>query len=154
MSFIVTGPNGSAVWARRLKDKASRRRMNGNRMKHKFYIFIANPQPMKQVLAVVFALVSLQACQTRIETSPSLETVLDSLLNSSKDFSGVVLVADKGKPVYHKAFGYVNRETKMPMDTTTLFELASVSKQFTAALIMMLQEEGKLSVDDPLEKYV
>ena len=48
-----------------------------------------------------------------------------------EDIAGaVVLVADKGKPVYHKAFGYLNFETKVPMDTASLFELASVSKQF------------------------
>jgi CubicO group peptidase (beta-lactamase class C family) len=109
---------------------------------------------MKQVFVLAFALLSLQACQTKKESARNHGTVLDSVLNSHRDFSGVVLVADKGKSIYHKAFGYINRETKMPMDTTTLFELASVSKQFTAALILMLQEEGKLSVDDPLEKYV
>jgi len=70
------------------------------------------------------------------------------------DFSGVALIADKGKQVYFKATGYRNFETKVPIDTTDIFELASVSKQFTAMVIMMLKEEGKLSYDDLIEKYI
>jgi CubicO group peptidase (beta-lactamase class C family) len=64
------------------------------------------------------------------------------------------LVADNGKPIYHKAFGYRNFDTREPMDTTSIFELASVSKQFTAMVIMMLKEESKLDYDDLLEKYI
>lgn len=71
-----------------------------------------------------------------------------------KDFSGVVLVADSGRVLYHKAFGSQNFDTKEPMDTSSIFELASVSKQFTAMVIMMLKEEGKLNYDDAVEKYI
>lgn len=78
----------------------------------------------------------------------------DSLLQTIPDFSGVVLVAKKGKSVYHRAFGYRNFETKEANDTTTIFELASVSKQFTAAIIQLLQQEGALAYDDPIEKYL
>lgn len=63
-------------------------------------------------------------------------------------------MADSGKVVYHKAFGFRNFETKEPLDTASIFELASVTKQFTAMVIMILKEEGKLSYDDPLEKYI
>ncbi|HMJ71222.1 MAG TPA: serine hydrolase domain-containing protein [Cyclobacteriaceae bacterium] len=79
---------------------------------------------------------------------------LDSLVAGVKDFSGVLLVADSGKTIYHKAFGYRNFDTKEPIDTASVFELASVSKQFTSMVIMMLKEEGKLGYDDPLEKYL
>src|SRR5258708_31525754 len=79
---------------------------------------------------------------------------LDSLMMSVPDFSGVILVADNGNPVYHKAFGLANAETKMQMDTFSVFELASVSKQFTAMLVAMLQEAKKLNYDDPIEKYL
>ena len=70
------------------------------------------------------------------------------------DFSGVVLVAADGKPIYHKAFGFKNFETKEGMDTASIFELASVSKQFTAMVIMTLKEEGLLNYDDGIEKYI
>ena len=94
------------------------------------------------------------ACHPKTETTHNLPTQLDSLFATVPDFSGVVLVAENGKPLYHKAFGYRNFETKTPLDTADIFELASVSKQFTAALIMMLQQDGRLNFDDPLENYI
>ena len=93
---------------------------------------------------------------TKMESSEPITfpQKIDSLFSTVPDFSGVVLIADKGKPVYHKAFGYRNFETKIPLDTTGIFELASVSKQFTAMVIMMLKEEGKLLYDHRVEKYL
>ena len=82
------------------------------------------------------------------------ESKVDSILSTAPDFSGVVLVADKGQPVYFKSFGYQDFKSKTPLDTTAIFELASVSKQFTAMTIMMLQEEGKLNYDDSLKKFI
>jgi CubicO group peptidase (beta-lactamase class C family) len=79
---------------------------------------------------------------------------IDSFLTTQKSFSGVVLMADNGKPVYQKAFGYRDFEKQIPLQTTDIFELASVSKQFTAMIIMMLKEKGKLNYDDPVEKYL
>jgi CubicO group peptidase (beta-lactamase class C family) len=84
----------------------------------------------------------------------SQEKEIDSLAAEQKDFSGVVLIAEKGKPIYHKAFGYRQFASQTPLQTSDIFELASVSKQFTAMIIMMLKEKGKLSYDDPVEKYL
>lgn len=98
----------------------------------------------------------LLCCETKKEQSSDqlFEQKLDSLFSTVSDFSGVVLVADHGKPVYHKAFGYRNFDTKEPMEVNSIFELASVSKQFTAMTIMILREDGKLDYDDPIEKYI
>ncbi|HLF45186.1 MAG TPA: serine hydrolase domain-containing protein [Chitinophagaceae bacterium] len=82
------------------------------------------------------------------------EKQLDSLFAAQKNFSGVVLVAEKGKPIYHKAFGYREFADQSPLKASDIFELASVSKQFTAMIIMMLKESGKLNYDDLLEKYI
>jgi CubicO group peptidase (beta-lactamase class C family) len=79
---------------------------------------------------------------------------LDSLFAAQKDFSGVVLIADNGKPVYQKAFGYREFENKIPLQISDIFELASVSKQFTAMIIMMLKEKGLLNYDDSVSKYL
>lgn len=78
----------------------------------------------------------------------------DSLLAAEKDFSGVVLIVDQGKPVYHKAFGYREFEPQIPLQNSDIFELASVSKQFTAMIIMMLKEKGLLNYDDSVGKYL
>lgn len=82
---------------------------------------------------------------------------LDSLfgnLVSNGYFNGSVLVAEQGKPIYEKAFGYANFETKQPLTPETMFELASVSKQFTAMAIMQLHQRGKLHYDDPVRKFL
>ncbi|PQA54594.1 serine hydrolase [Siphonobacter curvatus] len=79
---------------------------------------------------------------------------LDAFFQTAPDFSGVVLIAEKGKPVYHRAFGYQNFDTRQPMTTASVFELASLSKQFTAMTILLLKEAGKLQYDDPIENYL
>lgn len=69
-------------------------------------------------------------------------------------FSGVVLVADKGKIQYEKAVGYREFAGQIPLKKTDIFELASVSKQFTAMVIMMLKEKNLLQYEDRVEKYL
>lgn len=63
-------------------------------------------------------------------------------------------MADRGKPVYFQAIGYREYASKLLLKKTDIFELASVSKQFTAMIIMMLKEKGKLQYDDQVEKYL
>ena len=82
---------------------------------------------------------------------------IDSIAQSYKgkdQFSGVVLMAEKGKIKYEKAFGYRDFAAQVPLETSDIFELASVSKQFTAMIIMILKEKGLLQYDDLLEKYI
>jgi len=109
-----------------------------------------------KLLLILIFIVLVLGCskQKPVSENEILHNQIDSILAAVPDFSGVVLVASKGIPVYHKAFGYRNYETKIQLDTTDIFELASVSKQFTAMVIMMLKEDGKLDYDDPLEKYL
>ena len=103
------------------------------------------------LLATTTILILLVSCQPK--KTPATTQRLDSLMNSMEDFSGVLLVADQGKPIYHKAFGFLDFQNQTPLDTNAIFELASVSKQFTAMTIMMLQEEGKLNYDDSLKNF-
>ena len=84
----------------------------------------------------------------------SQQESFDSTFSAAKEFSGVVLVAENGKPVYHKAFGYREFENQIALQTSDIFELASVSKQFAAMIIMMLKEKGKLNYDDSVSKYL
>jgi CubicO group peptidase (beta-lactamase class C family) len=113
-------------------------------------------QRIKLLLPVLFIIAIFIGCSQKSteKPAPAMADKIDSLLATVPDFSGVILIADKGTPVFHRAYGYRNFETKTPLDTADIFELASVSKQFTAMTIMMLKEEGKLSYDDPLEKYL
>lgn len=72
----------------------------------------------------------------------------------SKGFSGVLLLAVDGKVVLEKSTGFRSYEQKIPIQTTDLFEMASVSKQFTAMMVMKCAEKGLLTYDDELTDYL
>lgn len=65
-----------------------------------------------------------------------------------------VLIAKKGQVIYDKAFGMANLELGIPLKTEHVFRIGSVTKQFTGAAIMQLVEQGKLSLDDVVTKFV
>ena len=66
----------------------------------------------------------------------------------------VMLVASKDKVLSLEAVGYADIAAKKPMQTDNLFWIASMTKPITATALMMLVDEGKVSVDDPVEKYL
>ena len=83
--------------------------------------------------------------------------LLDSLftaLQSKKAFNGNVLIADQGKLFFEKSYGLADESNQRPLNSETIFELASVSKQFTATAILLLQKKGKLQFDDLVSKYI
>ena len=69
-------------------------------------------------------------------------------------FNGTVLVAENGRVIYKKGFGYANMEWKVPNDVDTKFRLASITKQFTAAVILQLAEQGKIKLDGKITDYL
>jgi CubicO group peptidase (beta-lactamase class C family) len=69
-------------------------------------------------------------------------------------FMGTALVARDGQVLFSKGYGFANLEWRIPNTPDTKFRLGSVTKQFTAASILLLEERGKLSVSDPVKKYV
>lgn len=100
----------------------------------------------------------LVVCNIIIANTASAQTEkkLDSLFGTLAKqgyLNGCVLIADQGKPIYQKAFGYANFDIKQLLTNETMFELASVSKQFTAMAIMQLHQQGKLGYNDSLNKY-
>ena len=105
---------------------------------------------MKNIL-VLLALSLFISCQGQ-----SVAEKMDQLMMAyakNYQFNGSVLVAHKGKVVLEKGYGYRNAAQRIPHDQNSIFQIGSVTKQFTAAIIMQLQEEKKLSVKDPLSKY-
>jgi CubicO group peptidase (beta-lactamase class C family) len=83
---------------------------------------------------------------------------LDSLfekLHRNEGLNGVVLYAEKGRLIYEKAFGYEDPQRKRgPLNPSSLFELASVSKQFTATAVLMLYEQGLVDLDTDIRQYI
>jgi CubicO group peptidase (beta-lactamase class C family) len=82
---------------------------------------------------------------------------IDQLISRihKKNTPGVsVLISKKGKVIYHKQFGLANLEFDMPINATTKFSIGSITKQFTAAAILLLEEQGKLKTSDYISKYL
>lgn len=77
-----------------------------------------------------------------------------TFLHKRKGFNGTVLVTKYDKVLYKGAFGYADFKNRDSLSTETAFQLASVSKQFTAMAIMMLQEQDKLQYDDSVQQYI
>lgn len=77
-----------------------------------------------------------------------------SMLHDQDQFNGNVLIAEKGRVIFKKSYGLANEESKKVLDENSIFELASVSKQFTAMGIVILKERGKLSYDDKITKFI
>jgi len=88
----------------------------------------------------------------------SIEIKIDTMIArmglSSETPGGVVGIIKDGRLIFEKAYGLANFETKEPNRTSTLFNLGSISKQFTAAAILLLAKEKKLSLKDDIRKYL
>ncbi|HTE27728.1 serine hydrolase domain-containing protein [Flavitalea sp.] len=81
---------------------------------------------------------------------------IDSLVNAgfeNREFTGTVFVIKDGKLLMHKGYGYSDVMNKIHNGEETIYNIASITKTFTSALIMKLQESGKVSVEDNLSKY-
>ncbi len=82
---------------------------------------------------------------------------IDKLISTYAEygkFNGSVLVAEKGKVIYQKGLGLADMEWNVPNRPATKFRLGSITKQFTAMLIMQLVEQGKLKLDIPISTYL
>lgn len=87
----------------------------------------------------------------------ALEKKVDDLLAAHvkvNGFTGSVLLASKGQPVFAKGVGYANVEWQIPNTTKTKFRIGSMTKQFTSMLVMQLREQGKIKLEDSVCVYV
>jgi len=104
-------------------------------------------------LWLAFIGLSSAFAQPNLQKITSLDSSLTVLANRGM-VNGTFLVAKEGKVVYKKAFGMVSALSPQPLSTTSAFNLASVSKQFTSMMVMMLKEQGKLNYDDKVKQYI
>ena len=100
--------------------------------------------------AITFLLASICLAQDNVSR---MEQVVHSYLDEKK-FMGSVLVARDGVVLLSRGYGSANLEWEVPNSPTTKFRLGSVTKQFTAACILLLEERGKLKVEDSVKKYM
>jgi CubicO group peptidase (beta-lactamase class C family) len=107
-------------------------------------------------IALALTLSLASAAQTKTTDSDlqaKVDAQLEALVKAGK-FSGSVLIARDGRVLMSKGYGMANIEDETPNTPQTKFRLGSITKQFTATAIMMLQEQGKLNVQDSICKYV
>jgi len=88
-----------------------------------------------------------------VESLPNLKAHLDRW-GANDQFTGAVLVAKGDQILFRQTYGMANRATGLPLALDAKFRLASVSKQFTAAAVLKLQDQGKLTVNDPVCQWV
>lgn len=106
-----------------------------------------------------FCLLTLQSAsaQAPARSPQQIAAEIDNYMKSAVEFerfTGAILVAQNGKPIVSKGYGMANVELDAPNTPRTVFRLASLTKQFTAASILMLQQQGKLNINDPFCKYL
>ena len=104
-------------------------------------------------LLLIFAVLSSGQDKPQPDPVPRMEQIIQSVVADHR-FMGSVLVARDGKPLLDKGYGFANLEWQIPNTPTTKFRLGSITKQFTAASILLLEERGKLKIDDPVKKYM
>lgn len=107
----------------------------------------------KHTLLAVFLLIYLSAtAQSWQDTVSQIEKIFSKY---KADKPGAeIAISRHGKIIFSKAWGMADMEHKVPLTTTSITEAGSVSKQFTAAAILLLEQQGKLSLDDDVRKYI
>jgi CubicO group peptidase (beta-lactamase class C family) len=106
---------------------------------------------------VCVLVVAYPSAQSATPAAPEVRAKIDEYMSATvavTGFSGSILVAKDGQPVVSTGYGMANLELGVPNTPQTVFRLGSITKQFTATAIMMLQERGKLRVRDPICQYL
>ena len=105
--------------------------------------------------SILFVIAALLTCSLGYgqEISDKIDQLISSYYRNGI-FNGAVLVSQKGKVVYKKAFGIADRDWNIPNTTDTKFKIASLSKAFTALAIMQLVSEGEISLNGKIKEYI
>lgn len=117
-------------------------------------------RPLLSFFGILLTIAILQFHDTKAQTelSPELKAKIDKIATESLTQSGVpsasVAVVKNGQIIYLNAYGDARLEPKTPATTSMRYSIGSISKQFTAAAILLLQEQKKLSLDDKVSKYL
>jgi CubicO group peptidase (beta-lactamase class C family) len=106
---------------------------------------------MKKTLILVSCMLLAQLSQAQ-NKSTQLDEIAARYASFNK-FNGSLLVAEKGKILLQKGYGYRDVAAQLPNDPQTIFQVGSITKEFTAAVILKLAEKKKLSLTDHLSKY-
>ena len=103
-------------------------------------------------------LLTLSSWSAQTEPAPALRATIDDIVHKVLATTGVpsasLAVVKDGRIVYLQAYGDARLDPPTPASPEMRYSIGSISKQFTAAAILLLAEDGKLSLDDPVSKYI
>ena len=105
------------------------------------------------IRTIVLLMAALAALSAQTGPAGRVDEILKQWDNRTTPGAAVAVVQD-GKLVFAKGYGIANLEYDIPITSNTIFHVASVSKQFTAMSLVLLEEDGKLSIDDDVHKYL
>ena len=120
----------------------------------------------KYLLLILFTAFHLtSSAQKLVEAAPDTEKfsaerlqridgIIKKYIDEGKMNGATALIARNGKIVYYRGFGYDDKENKKPMKRDAIFRIASQTKAITSVAVMMLYEEGKFLLDDPVSKFI
>jgi CubicO group peptidase (beta-lactamase class C family) len=112
---------------------------------------------IQKTITILMSLLIYSSMSAQFPTK-KYEKKIDSLIltgfGNQNEPGGVFMVVQKGKNLYRKAFGKANLELDVNMKPENVFQIGSMTKQFTAVAILMLEQQGKLKVNDPVSKYI
>ncbi len=126
-------------------------------MKKMFFILLFAVIVSACVPAVVPTPTSLPPTAVPTQDPKALAAEIDALVKENYQkgvYDGSVLVARNGQVILSQGYGFADREKKIPNTPQTKFRIASITKQFTAMAVLLLQEQGKLNVDDGICNYI
>ncbi len=98
--------------------------------------------------------VSAQVVEPSSDALAKMDDQIKTYMAENNIPGGLIAVASKGKIKHLQTYGLANVELSVPVNENSLFEIGSISKQFVSAAVMLLVEEGRLSLDDEIHKYI
>lgn len=105
------------------------------------------------LIVLPFSIHTMDAQKLTKNYEKKIDSLIQTEFGNKNEPGGVFLVSQKGKNIYRKAFGKANLELNVNMTPDNVFQIGSMTKQFTAVAILMLEQQGKLKVTDPVSKY-
>ncbi|MBO9676485.1 MAG: beta-lactamase family protein [Sphingobacteriaceae bacterium] len=109
---------------------------------------------IKILVAILICCLLMPAVVKAQKLNNQIDSLIMALMPDKQGPGGAFMVAQKGKIIYQKAFGKANLELGDNLTVESIFQLGSMTKQFTAVAVLLLEQQGKLKVSDPISKYI
>lgn len=160
-AFLILHQNGAQVTGSAGQNEEMQNPLSDGLFRDGRLTFAINVRQTTVRFSLILAGEHLRGTATGLPPDPTAKVAVDvvRVLNPTIDsllerFMGSILIARGGQVLAERSFGSANLEWHIPNTTSTRFHIGSITKQFTAASIVLLADQGKLHLDDPVSKYL